>query len=534
LLAELYELPGFAFPDIVDAFRSVHVMAEATKCEQPFFHVQVRNPECETLNRDQWEYAANRIERMLGLKDQPRAIAFHVDEKTGDRHMRIAWSRIDDETMTAKELPFYKDRLKKISRELEMHFGISVVPNERESPIKYAPTRSEDEQARRLGLNPHEVRQTIRDCFEPSDGGRSCESALADEGMILAKGERRDFIVIDQAGGLHALGKRILDVPAPEVRDRLADLDRVQLPTVEQAQQFIREQPAERQQEKTEPVLDRDRDEIAWQTATIDAAIPKPPAHLKGIDRPIWNACERSDNAKSFAEALVDQKVAFAAVTKEEADRSHREAAFAREIGRYAPQYREGQIVAVTEPGSIYRSQNGEVVEARRVHRLDPLNADRYLVKLGIDPGQLKGIDATKEVLDLRAKNRAAFWEAVKLEKATRIYRDAWETGVKGALLEIYENAGPKLGKAAEMVANIAGEAIEMLGDMVGATAMTPERIEAVIDAKERRGAQYDIDMARFRSDADYRRGVEAQEAQKLEQERERSYYEQERNERQR
>src|SRR5580704_6965777 len=99
-VAESWELRGFASPDIVDAFRSVHVMAEATKCHEPFFHVQVRNPEGEALSRDQWQYTADRIERMLGLKDQPRAIAFHVEEQTGDRHMHIAWSRIDDQTMT--------------------------------------------------------------------------------------------------------------------------------------------------------------------------------------------------------------------------------------------------------------------------------------------------------------------------------------------------------------------------------------------------------------------------------------------------
>ena len=62
--AELWELDGFASDDIKEAFRSVHVMAEATKCQQPFFHVQVRNREGETLTRDQWEIAAQRIMRI--------------------------------------------------------------------------------------------------------------------------------------------------------------------------------------------------------------------------------------------------------------------------------------------------------------------------------------------------------------------------------------------------------------------------------------------------------------------------------------
>src|SRR5579872_4789008 len=77
-LAELWELRGFATTGIVAAFRSVHVMAAATRCTAPFFHVSLRNREGETLDRSQWEYAADRIERMLGLTDQPRAIAVHT------------------------------------------------------------------------------------------------------------------------------------------------------------------------------------------------------------------------------------------------------------------------------------------------------------------------------------------------------------------------------------------------------------------------------------------------------------------------
>lgn len=55
---------------------------------------------------EHWRRAADRIESILGLKDQPRAIAFHIDEETGDRHMHVAWSRIDEEMLTAKHLSF--------------------------------------------------------------------------------------------------------------------------------------------------------------------------------------------------------------------------------------------------------------------------------------------------------------------------------------------------------------------------------------------------------------------------------------------
>jgi len=275
--AELWQLRGFGMDDITDAFRTVHVMAEATRAERPFFHVQIRNRDGETLTRPQWEDTADRIEAMLGLKDQPRAIAFHIDGKTDHEHMHVAWSRIDEDTLTARPLPFFKERLKKISRELEMQFALSPVANQRNSEFKFAPTRAEHEQARRLGQDVHELRNTIRECWDRSDCGRSFQGALEHEGFTLAQGDRRGFVVIDGAGGLHVLSKRILDVSAAKIRDRLSDLSGDDLPTVATARAFVEEV----KQQQPEPSWDRDRDDRAWQDSIINAAIESVEAERK-------------------------------------------------------------------------------------------------------------------------------------------------------------------------------------------------------------------------------------------------------------
>jgi len=190
----LWKLYGFTSPDIKTAFRCVHVMAEATKCEQPFFHVQVRNREGEKLTRQQWGVAAHRIMRINGLTGQPCAIAFHVNEITGEEHMHLAVSRIDAETMKAKPLPFFQDRLNKISRELEKEFGLTPVRSEREGPIKYAPKHWEEEQARRLGADKDAIRNTIRACHDRTDCGRDFDNELVNEGLILALGNRRGYM----------------------------------------------------------------------------------------------------------------------------------------------------------------------------------------------------------------------------------------------------------------------------------------------------------------------------------------------------
>jgi relaxase-like protein len=448
--AELWQLRGFEATNIKDAFRDVQIMAGATKCEQPFFHVQVRNREGEKLTRQQWERAADRIERMLGLSGQPRAITFHTYQHNDDEHMHVAWSRIDEETLTAKPLPFFKERLKKISRELEIEFGLVPVQNEREGNIKYAPTRAQEEQARRVGVDIHEIRNAIRDCYDRSDCGISFQAALENEGLILAKGDTKGFVVIDPGGGLHALSKRILDVSASKIRDRLSDLVIEQLPTIEavralhseqvsrQIDQYFPAAPADelinqyfgdavspviakRKEEESVPSWDRDQADIDWQDAVITAAIEKekierqfveprdrqaaagsrekepgqPPT--KGAALHIWNARERSDSPQAFAVALDQHGIALAAATQEEADLSHIAAAYPKAIGNFASEYRPGEIVAVTEQGQVYQLN-------RRTTGKNRNEVETFLASL--DRSQLQGIEATKQSQQQRVNEK--------------------------------------------------------------------------------------------------------------------------------
>lgn len=84
-----------------------------------------------------------------------------------------------------------------------------------------------------------QFREAIRACYDASENGMDFDAALAREGLMLAQGEKRDFIVIDHAGGIHALGKRILGESAAQIRQRLSDLDRDELPTAEQARTYL-------------------------------------------------------------------------------------------------------------------------------------------------------------------------------------------------------------------------------------------------------------------------------------------------------
>lgn len=218
--AELGELRGFAVDNIFDAFALGQLQAQGTRCENPFFHVQVRTPKHEELTRGQWQKIADRLEQRLGFDDQPRAIVFHM--KDGHEHMHVAWLRIDAETNRALDPGLYKNKLKQACRELEIEMGLERVRNHRDSEDRtQAPLRKEFEQARRLKTDLRSIREGIRTAWDASDDAKSFVAALGDQNLILARGDRRDFVVVDARGGEHALGKRICGVTAGKVSERL-------------------------------------------------------------------------------------------------------------------------------------------------------------------------------------------------------------------------------------------------------------------------------------------------------------------------
>jgi len=177
------------------------------------------------------------------------------------------------------------------------------VRNEREGPIKYAATKTEQRQAQRLGVDKDAIRNTIRQCWDQSDKGRSFQAALEDEGLILAQGDRRDYVVIDHAGGLHGKFSRTLGATANQVRAKLADLDPRELPTVDEAKEFVREVAQEHEHSPKPDKLDRLKDELA----EIERQLKGPSREdlkrqLEEVDRLIYGGVAKDEMQRQLEE----------------------------------------------------------------------------------------------------------------------------------------------------------------------------------------------------------------------------------------
>ncbi len=233
---EIHEIRGFASDTLAMAFKEAHAISRGTKCQQYLFSLSLNPPEAENVPVEAFEKAIDEIEQKLGLNDQPRAIVFH--EKEGRRHAHAVWSRIDADEMKARQLSHFKRKLTDISRELYLEHDWKM-PRGLESPALRDPTNftlAEWQQAKRLGIDPRELKQTVQDCWAASDSRASFEHALKARGFWLARGDRRGFVILDYQGEVYSLS-RALGIKAKEVRARLGDPDNLR--NVEDAKRAI-------------------------------------------------------------------------------------------------------------------------------------------------------------------------------------------------------------------------------------------------------------------------------------------------------
>ena len=239
---EVGQVRGTVAEDLHGAFGEYEAIAAGTRCKRPLYSLSI-NPSA-PLSRERYLAAIDRIETGLGLNGQPRAVVFHV--KNGREHCHVVWSRIDARTMKAVHLSHDRMKLRALSRELAREFGLKLPEGlERDKGEQRGQqkdmTLGEKRQAEQTGIAPEKRRREITKAWQASDSAEAFRAALSQKGYILAKGDRRGFVVIDRYGDVHSLARQIEGVKARELKAKLAPLAD-QLPTVDQARVLQREQ----------------------------------------------------------------------------------------------------------------------------------------------------------------------------------------------------------------------------------------------------------------------------------------------------
>lgn len=231
------EVRGFVARDLHGAFAEAYAISKGTKCEQFLFSLSLSPPKDHTGSEQDFIDAINRAEEKLKLSGQPRAIVLH--EKEGRRHAHAVWSRIDAQTMRAVNMPFFKTRLNTLSRELYLDHGWEMPNGLRrdggKSPLNF--TLAEWQQARRINLDPREIKQSSLDAWQRSDSAKGFQNALEERGYFLCRGDRRGFVAIDVHGEVFSVA-RMLGIKTKQINARLGDPQG--LPDIDQTRATIR------------------------------------------------------------------------------------------------------------------------------------------------------------------------------------------------------------------------------------------------------------------------------------------------------
>ncbi|WP_428981658.1 relaxase/mobilization nuclease domain-containing protein [Novosphingobium album (ex Liu et al. 2023)] len=219
---EQHEVRGFMANNVVDALHEHEAVAKGVRSRQTLFSVSLSPPPDQQVDIATFEKVIAEIERRNGLQDQPRIVIFH--EKEARRHAHAVWSRIDAETMTCIQHPFFKQRLQEISRETYLEQGWKL-------PSGLIDKRERDprnfdlalyQQAKRAGLDPKQVKLAAQEAWAISDDARSLQQALEARGLYLARGDSRPYAAMTWGGEVLSLPK-LLNRKTREIRERLGE-----------------------------------------------------------------------------------------------------------------------------------------------------------------------------------------------------------------------------------------------------------------------------------------------------------------------
>ena len=234
---ELYELRGVVGKTIHEALLEIDAVSKCTYSRKPFFSVSFNPPQSEDVSYDQFMDAFDRLEKKLGLTDQPRIVIFH--EKLARRHAHVVWSRVDAKNSKVINMSHFKNKCTDISRELfithawDMPKGL--IDKRERDPFKVS--NVEFQLLKRQGIDPKEIKMLCQNAWKHSDDLKSFKLALEERSLFLAQGDRRGFVVLDNSSKVYSLS-RFGGIKTKELKNRLGSPDL--LPTVTETQGTIR------------------------------------------------------------------------------------------------------------------------------------------------------------------------------------------------------------------------------------------------------------------------------------------------------
>ena len=387
-MVDILELQSQA-PNLEEALRDWQTLSEGTRGTKGLYHVNIDPAEGYVMSLEQWQQCVEVLETELGFDGQPRAVVMH--QKHGRQHLHVVWARTDIDTMTLRSDSMNYLAHERASQAMELEFGHEPVPGkhakrDREKQPEFpnaAVNHAEWQQAERTGIDPADRKDQITALKQASDSPQAFMRALEEQGYILARGDRRDFVLVDEAGEVYSLRRQIHGMKAADLRAYMTGLDPESLPTVEQAAQLQQMIQDARKKEAEKQAAEKQAAEKQAEPAPPEPAHPEPaqpaeqaPKETKGLSPEEIQAIQKAvadRQAREAADMRQRQETEYNH-TRDIFDRemaeklAHRDALQDAECARFAREYATATGVDQLI-GRFKRWWNPELVQEREAER---------------------------------------------------------------------------------------------------------------------------------------------------------------------
>jgi hypothetical protein len=247
----VYECRGTLAQDVEGALIELEARGLAGRSQKPLYHASISPEAARPLSDRQVREAVDLLEERLGLHGQPRVVVLH--RKNEREHVHVVWSRIVAASGNAASDSWNYRLHEQVSRELEERFGHTRIDNSQSMWTKPRSERGtkdyEHQQAERSGTPIDVVSAELTELWRMSRNGAEFRDLLTKAGYVLARGDRRVFVVIDRAGTIHSLARRIEGIDTKGLRQHMRDVPLEKLEGVAETRRGIEVQHARRKVE---------------------------------------------------------------------------------------------------------------------------------------------------------------------------------------------------------------------------------------------------------------------------------------------
>jgi hypothetical protein len=258
-VVEVADVRGSVAQDLSGAFAEWAAESRGTKCKKYIYSLSLSPDQAQgRLTREQYLDLIARTERSLKLVGQPRAVVFHEKrDKDGvlRQHAHAIWSRIDTEKTKAVQIAHDHLKLRTVAREFARDYGLELPDGmkkdgkrDRFNDRAKQENLGEKQQQERTGIDKEQRMAEIAACWTATKTGPEFVRAMEDKGYYLARGDQRDYVVIDLYGEIHSLSRQLGGVAKKkELVDRLSAYPPDKQRDIEAAQAYARQKLQQRQ-----------------------------------------------------------------------------------------------------------------------------------------------------------------------------------------------------------------------------------------------------------------------------------------------